>query len=83
MVTAQQQPEPAWEVIRKREEYAAAAISEYWIVDSLERQITVLHLDSGMYIEHGVFAIGERAVSRLVAGFEVGVRDVFAAAEHS
>jgi Uma2 family endonuclease len=58
---------------RKRADYARAGIPEYWIVDQEERRITVLTLEGAGYIEHGVFARGERATSPLLPGFEVDV----------
>jgi Uma2 family endonuclease len=59
----------------KRREYAQAKIPEYWIVDPLEGRITVLRLDEGRdsYVEHGVFARGDRAASHLLSGLEVDV----------
>lgn len=63
----------------KRQEYAAAGIPEYWIVDPQEQTITVLMLDAGVYHEHGVFRPGQKATSVVLGGFEVDVQDVFAA----
>jgi Uma2 family endonuclease len=65
----------------KRIEYAAADIPEYWIVDSEERQITVLTLQGKQYREHGVFRAGMEATSVLLPGFSVAVDAVFAAGE--
>ena len=64
----------------KRREYATAGISEYWIVDPKLRSITVLVLDGKQYVEHGVFALGERATSRLLSGFAADVTATFGAA---
>ena len=63
----------------KRTDYARAGIPEYWIVDPLNHQITVLTLAGGTYVEAGVYAAGRRAASVLLAGFDVAVDDVFAA----
>ena len=68
---------PERDLVQKRDEYAAAGIPEYWIVDPRVATITVLHLAGGAYVEHGVFARGEQATSALLAGFAVGVGDVF------
>jgi Uma2 family endonuclease len=68
---------------QKRQEYAAAGIPEYWVVDSLQREISVLRLHSGQYIEHGVHGIGDEATSVLLNGFRVDVASVFASAEHA
>ncbi|MGL5942777.1 MAG: Uma2 family endonuclease [Waterburya sp.] len=37
--------------IKKRSEYAARGISEYWIVDPIQQQITILELVEGFYEE--------------------------------
>lgn len=66
---------------KKRDEYAAAGISEYWIVDPEKREITVLALEDRNYREHGCFGAGKVASSVILAGFEVKVDEVFAAGE--
>lgn len=60
----------------KRKEYAQANIPEYWIVNPLTDTITVLVLDGDIYMEHGVFARGAQATSRLLDGFSVRVDEV-------
>ncbi len=65
----------------KRQEYAAARIPEYWIVDPQEQQITVLTLDGQTYRVHGVFGPGTLATSVLLPGFSVAVDAVFAVAQ--
>jgi Uma2 family endonuclease len=65
----------------KRQEYAAAGIPEYWIVDPEQQHILVLTLQGEGYREHGVFRPGTRASSVLLPGFEVDVAATFAAAE--
>jgi Uma2 family endonuclease len=65
----------------KPPEYAAAGISEYWIVDPEQQTVTVLALDGAAYRQHGVFRIGDTATSVLLAGLTVTVADVFAAAQ--
>ncbi len=67
------------ELVTKREEYAKAGISEYWIVDPQEKQITVLVLEGQTYREHGVFRQGSVATSVLLSGFSASVDAVFAA----
>ncbi len=57
--------------------YAGAGIPEYWIVNPLNETITVLILHDGTYVEHGVFARGQRATSVLIPGFSVAVSEVF------
>jgi Uma2 family endonuclease len=65
----------------KRAEYAAAGIPEYWIVDPMEKRITVLGLDGGSYATLGEYKPGEQAESRLLEGFAVDVAATFKAAE--
>jgi Uma2 family endonuclease len=71
---------PERDLVEKREEYAEAGIPEYWIVNPLNRTITVLTLEGDTYREHGIFAPGAQATSVLLAGFAVDVRAAFAAA---
>jgi Uma2 family endonuclease len=63
------------DLVTKRDEYAEAGIPEYWIVDPEEETITGLTLRSRQktYVEHGVFAKGTRATSKLLPGFSVDV----------
>ena len=68
------------DLVTKRHEYAQAGIPEYWVVDPQAQQITVLALAGKRYAEHGVFGLGETAVSRLLPGFAVEITAVFAAA---
>ncbi len=56
---------------RKRQQYAARGIPEYWLIDPQENTITVLHLDQGSYIEVGQFAGGAQIESPTLA--EMGV----------
>ena len=64
----------------KREDYAAARVSEYWIVDPRAptpadprgRTVTVLTLEGGAYRER-VFAEGEAATGALLPGFAPAV----------
>jgi len=67
----------------KRQEYAAAGIPEYWIVDPQEQRITVLVLDGQSYRVHGEFGPGTQANSVLLPGFAVAVEAVFAAGRDS
>ena len=64
----------------KREDYAAAGVPEYWIVDPRERTredprgrtVRVLTLDGGAYRE-AVFEDGETAAGPALPGFAVDV----------
>jgi Uma2 family endonuclease len=69
------------DLVEKREDYAAAGIPEYWIVDPAERTITVLVLEGTTYREAGVYSPGSKAASVSLAGFMVDVTACFAAGD--
>ncbi len=61
----------------KRREYALAGIPEYWIVDPLQQELTVLTLVGTGYEPAGIYRRGDRAASMILPGFAVDVTDVF------
>lgn len=63
---------------RKRSEYAALEISEYWIVDPLKNQVCVLLLEEGLY-EEAVFAGSQPIVSRTFPELSITVEQILAA----
>lgn len=63
----------------KVQDYAAAKIPEYWIVDPQQQKITVLALDGDKYAEHCIAGPGATATSRLLDGFSVDATAVFEA----
>jgi Uma2 family endonuclease len=69
------------DLIKKRAQYAAAAIPEYWIIDPSERLVTVLKLEGKQYAVHGEFKSGQCATSALLNGFALDVDRVFAAGQ--
>ena len=46
---------------RKREQYQARGIPEYWLIDPAQRAVTVLELQSGRYQQIGLF-LGEQMI---------------------
>jgi Uma2 family endonuclease len=62
-------------------DYAQGGISEYWIVDPIDKQIMVLALEGDHYVQHGKFIPGQQAKSRLLDGLLVDVESVFQAAK--
>jgi len=70
----------------KRSEYAARGIVEYWIIDPLQAQITVLTLVTGLY-EEAVFRGGDpsgiceaaRLISPTLQSLELNANQVFQA----
>jgi Uma2 family endonuclease len=71
--------DPNRDYIVKRRVYAAAGISEYWIVDSRTQTILVLKLEGDQYVTHCQTAGTGLANSALLPGFAVETADVFAA----
>jgi Uma2 family endonuclease len=65
----------------KRLDYALAGIPEYWIVDPMLREITVLKLTGDHYEVHGVFKEGNIATSLILPDFTTTVVQVFAAGD--
>lgn len=63
----------------KRSEYSRAGIPEYWIVDPMLKEITVLKLADQSYEPAGVYHTGEMAASVLLPGFAVDVTAAFEA----
>ncbi len=61
------------DTVIKRADYAEAGIPEYWIVNPEEHTITVLKLEDGVCVVHGVFGRGETATAVLLTGFTVSV----------
>jgi Uma2 family endonuclease len=68
------------DLVTKRREYAQARIGEYWIVDPVEQQVTVLKLRGLRYVVSGKFGPDDRARSAMLKGFEIDVAAIFAAA---
>jgi len=58
--------------------YEEAGVCEYWIVDCRACTIEVFALEEGMYTLEGKFGEGETASSWVLAGFKVGVDELFA-----
>ena len=69
--------DPKRDLEQKRDDYAEAAIPEYWIVNPLDDSITVLMFAEHVYVEHGSFQCGEHATSQLLNNFQVSVTAVF------
>jgi Uma2 family endonuclease len=59
----------------KRSEYAARGIGEYWVIDPIQRQITILEWVEGMY-EERVYAGNERITSPLLGNLDVSVTQI-------
>jgi Uma2 family endonuclease len=75
--------DPDRDLVVKRDQYASAGISEYWIVDPRNQSITVLRLDGGRYATHSQAVGAGRVGSALLAGFGADVAAVFAAGQNA
>ena len=64
------------DLVQKRLEYARAKIPEYWIVNPQNETVCVLNLKGRAYEERR-FVAGEIATSKVLAGFQVVVSDLF------
>jgi Uma2 family endonuclease len=56
----------------KRSEYAARGVAEYWIVDPIQQQVTILELVEGFY-EEKVYRDGDQIISPLLAQVDLTV----------
>ena len=74
-VVSEEKPER--DLVDKRFDYAEGGVPEYWIVNPQTETITVLRLNGDVYEEAGVYRRGESAASVLLAGFSIGVSEVF------
>jgi Uma2 family endonuclease len=68
---------PERDLFSKRQDYAAAGVPEYWIVDPSNETILVLVLNKKRYRRLGSFARGTVARSSLLQGFQLSVDQVF------
>jgi len=59
------------DLIKKRREYAAAGIPEYWIIDPEKRRVIVLTLKGGKYVPLGEYGPNDRAASKVLKGFDI------------
>ena len=61
----------------KRRLYARHGVSEYWIVDTEARSVTVLLLREGGFEVAGTYGEGDILTSPTLPGFELRVDDIF------
>ena len=60
----------------KRSEYAASGVEEYWIVDPLEQQVTVLILDEGLY-EEKIYTAEQKLISPTFTELNLTIKEIF------
>ncbi len=61
----------------KLDDYAAAGIPEYWIIDPEQNSIHIFSLAGDRYVPHGKFEVGAIATSPSLTGFAVDVGELF------
>ncbi len=54
----------------KRSQYQARGISQYWIIDPIEQQVTILNLVDGLY-EEAIFKGNDKITSPILSAFNV------------
>jgi Uma2 family endonuclease len=59
----------------KRSEYAALGVPEYWIIDPLKCQITILILDEGLY-EETIYTSEQKIVSSSFSEISLSVQEI-------
>ncbi|BAU13179.1 hypothetical protein LEP3755_37180 [Leptolyngbya sp. NIES-3755] len=67
------------DLINKRAQYEAIGILEYWLIDPLNRTITVLKLELGRYIEFGIFRGQSQIISPEFPNLQLTAEAVFQA----
>ncbi|MBI4325034.1 MAG: Uma2 family endonuclease [Chloroflexi bacterium] len=68
--------------IEKRALYEVHGVKEYWLIDPEAQTVEVLSLEKGQYHLLGRWQPGERARSRLLAGFTLNVADILSQEEN-
>jgi Uma2 family endonuclease len=65
------------DLIRKREQYAARDIPEYWLVDPEQQTVTILQWQDGNYREVGVFQADDRLISPTFSTLQLTPAQIF------
>jgi len=78
-VVSKEDPQRDW--VDKRQDYAAAGIPEYWIIDPRTKTIIVLRLENKQYLVHSEAHATGLLTSALLPGFKVEAAAVFAAGQ--
>jgi Uma2 family endonuclease len=65
---------------RKRAQYADRGIPEYWLIDPQNQTVTVLVLETGDYVERGIFRGNDPIISPTFPTLQLTPGEIFAAA---
>ena len=66
-----------WDWKYKRELYAKYEVKEYWIIDPVNRIVTVMLLRDGVLEIAGAYVEGNTLSSAALEGFRVGLEEIF------
>ena len=61
----------------KRELYAKYGVMEYWIADPVHKMVSVMLLKDGVLELAGAYVEGDTVAATALAGFRVGVGEIF------
>ncbi len=65
------------DLVRKRDQYAARAIPEYWLLNPEQQTVTVLKWQDGVYAEVGVFRASDAIVSPSFSTLQLNPNQIF------
>ncbi len=65
------------DLVMKRAIYAEAGVPEYWIIDPVEDNITVLELAGSDYSERATLGRGDTLATPTIPGFELELNQLF------
>ena len=65
------------DLVRKRQQYAAAGVPEYWIFDPRNDSTTLLELQNGEYVQRALLTADDTLTTLLLPGLAIPLADVF------
>ena len=65
------------DLVRKRQLYAEAGVSEYWVFDPLSESVTLLELCYEVYVERAILGTSDTLTTQLLPGLEIPLADIF------
>jgi len=65
------------DLVRKRDQYAAREIPEYWLVNPEQQTVTVLQWQDGIYVEVGVFRASDAIISPTFSTLQLNPNQIF------
>jgi Uma2 family endonuclease len=65
------------DTVVKFRDYERFGVEEYWLVDPREKHVRIHHLEGGRYTSLGVFAPGEKIVTKVLTGLDLDPAQIF------